>query len=389
MSFKIQYLPIGQIKLNSSNPRIIKDAAFKRLVKSLQDCPSLFDARPLLCSDRTGKLIVLGGNMRLRAAQELKYDKVPVIILPDLTELQEREVAIKDNGLFGEWDFEALANEWSELPLAEWGVPLPEDWLNTEEPKDAEPQIDRAEELNKKWQVKTGDLFMVGSHRLLYGDSTKAEDVARVMGGEKAVLCVSDPPYNYDYQYASIDDNLDEEAFIKFTNTWFFIARQFASVRVITPGLKNLSMFLKNYGATWICAWIKKNAMTASKIGNLSVWEPIVFDADDCDWEPVIVYGKPRKKVKRDVYEYPVKVQKDTANHPCPKLLEFWAKLIKDFSKPIDCVLDVFLGSGTTMVACQNLNRKCRGVEISPAYCAVILERMATAFPGIEIRRIS
>ncbi len=137
MSFKIQYLPIGQIKLNPSNPRIIKDVTFKRLVKSLQDCPSLFDARPLLCSDRTGELIVLGGNMRLRAAQELKYDKVPVIILPGLTEPQEREVAIKDNGLFGEWDFEALANEWSELPLVEWGVPLPEDWLKPVEGIDA------------------------------------------------------------------------------------------------------------------------------------------------------------------------------------------------------------------------------------------------------------
>ena len=129
MPYKIQYIPIEEIRYNPSNPRIIRDDAFKRLVKSLQDCPSLFDARPLLCSDRTGYLVVIGGNMRLRAAQELKYKQVPVIKLSGLTVDQEREIAIKDNGTFGEWDFEALANEWSELPLSEWGVPLPEDWL--------------------------------------------------------------------------------------------------------------------------------------------------------------------------------------------------------------------------------------------------------------------
>lgn len=124
-AYKIEYLPIGKVKLNEGNPRFIKDDAFKRLVKSLEDCPDLFNARPLLCSDRTGELIVLGGNMRLRAAKELKYKEVPVIVMQGLTEDQEREIAIKDNGAFGEWDYDALANVWSDLPLAEWGVDVP------------------------------------------------------------------------------------------------------------------------------------------------------------------------------------------------------------------------------------------------------------------------
>ncbi len=126
MSYKIQYLPIGNIRLNPSNPRTIRDHKFKNLIKSLETCPDLFKARPLLCSDRTGELIVLGGNMRLRAAKELKYKEVPVIIMSGLTEEQEQEIAIKDNGAFGEWEFEALANEWSHLPLKEWGVDVPE-----------------------------------------------------------------------------------------------------------------------------------------------------------------------------------------------------------------------------------------------------------------------
>lgn len=387
MNIETKRVKLSQIKLNPDNPRRISEKDMERLVKSLTEFPEMMDIREIVVDEN---FVCMGGNMRTLALRKAGAKECVAKVVTGLTKEQKREFVIKDNGSMGEWDFDLLSG-WDDLPLADWGVDLPEDWLkNTDtETPDAEPQIDKAAELNKIWKVKTGDLWQVGDHRLLCGDSTNTEDVARVMGGEKAVLCISDPPYNYDYQYSSLDDNLDEEAFIKFTNTWFFIARQFASVRIVTPGLKNLSMFLKNYGATWICAWVKKNAMTASKIGNLSVWEPVVFDADDCDWEPVIVYGKPRKKVKRDVYEYPVKVQRDTANHPCPKLIEFWAKLVQDFSKPTDIVMDVFLGSGTTMVACQNLNRKCRGLELGPEYCAVILQRMTDAFPGIEIRRIN
>lgn len=122
MSYTIEHVAIGKISLNPSNPRFIKDDAFQRLVKSLQDCPQLLEARPLICSDRTGKLVCLGGNMRYRAAKQLKYKDVPAIIMAGLTEDQEREIAIKDNGSFGDWDYEALANEWSDLPLAEWGI---------------------------------------------------------------------------------------------------------------------------------------------------------------------------------------------------------------------------------------------------------------------------
>lgn len=392
---KEKKIKLNTLKLNDRNPRTIKSGAFKRLYESIKRDPDFMTLRPIIVDEAN---MILGGNQRCRACQHLGMMEVPeswVKVAKGLTLEQRKRFIVMDNapeGMAGEWDIEILAADWELPELKDMGFDkLLAELQAAQTPDgkaDAEPQMDQAEELNKKWCVNTGDLWLIGEHRLMCGDSTKKEDVGRVMGGERAVLCISDPPYNYDYQYAASDDNLDEEAFIKFTNTWFFIARQFAAVRVITPGLKNLSMFLRNYGATWICAWVKKNAMTASKIGHLSVWEPIVFDADDYDWEPVIVYGKPKKKVKRDVYEYPIKVQKDTSNHPCPKLIEFWVKLVGDFSKPKDSVIDVFLGSGTTMVACQNLNRKCRGIEISPDYCAVILERMATAFPGIDIQRV-
>ena len=127
---KIEDRPINTVKANPDNPRTITGKAFKRLVESLRDAPGLFEARPLLCSDRTGELIVLGGNMRLEAARELKYEQVPCIVMKGLTEADEREIAIKDNGSFGEWDFDMLAS-WDDLPLNDWGVEIPEVWLES------------------------------------------------------------------------------------------------------------------------------------------------------------------------------------------------------------------------------------------------------------------
>ena len=210
------------------------------------------------------------------------------------------------------------------------------------------------------------------------------------MGGEKrADACLTDPPYNYDYKYKDTSDNLTNKEYEEFIRKFYPISQRFSKCRVITPGLKNIGIYLENFGMTWICAWVKPNAMTASKIGNLSVWEPIIFEADDWDWEPVIIYGKPSKKVKRDVYEFPIKVQDNTANHPCPKLLDFWKALVSDFTKKNETVLDIFLGSGTTIIACHNLGRKARCIEISPAYCSVAIQRFADAFPSIEIKKIS
>jgi len=128
MPYNIEYFPIDALKVNPDNPRLIKDKEFKKLVKSLKDCPKLFNARPCICSDRTGELKVLAGNMRLAAARELKYKEVPTIVMQGLTEAQEREIAIKDNGRFGDWDFDILANGWDDLPLDDWGIDLPDDW---------------------------------------------------------------------------------------------------------------------------------------------------------------------------------------------------------------------------------------------------------------------
>jgi hypothetical protein len=115
----VSQVKLKDIKLNPSNPRTIKDEKFKQLVQSIKDFPQMLTIRPIVVN---ADMIVLGGNMRLRACQEAKLTEVPVIIAEDLTSDQQREFIIKDNVGFGEWDWELLANEWDAKQLEEWGV---------------------------------------------------------------------------------------------------------------------------------------------------------------------------------------------------------------------------------------------------------------------------
>ena len=125
---------IKQVKANPNNPRIIKDAKFQKLVKSIQEFPDMLNKRPLIVfTDTDGKYCVLGGNMRLKALNELKYDTVPIVLADEWTEEQKAEFLIKDNVGFGEWDWDQLANEWDAEKLDEWGLDLIGFDLNADE----------------------------------------------------------------------------------------------------------------------------------------------------------------------------------------------------------------------------------------------------------------
>ncbi len=164
VTVEIKTVPLSEIKLNPNNPRTITGKDMDRLIKSLTDFPEMMEMREIVVDET---MTVLGGNMRVLALRKAGVKEATAKICRGLTAEQKREFVIKDNSAFGEWNIDDLANSWSDLPLSEWGVDLPEDWLaSPEEPQDAEPQIDRAEELNKKWQVKLGDLFSIGGHTI-------------------------------------------------------------------------------------------------------------------------------------------------------------------------------------------------------------------------------
>jgi ParB-like chromosome segregation protein Spo0J len=120
---KTKNLPINKVKLNPNNPRVIKDDKFNKLVKSIQEFPQMLELRPIVVNS---DMVVLGGNMRLRACQEAGFKEIPVVIADELTEQEQKQFIIKDNVSFGVWDWDNLANEWDSEELGEWGVDVPQ-----------------------------------------------------------------------------------------------------------------------------------------------------------------------------------------------------------------------------------------------------------------------
>lgn len=125
----MQYRKLTELKKLPNNPRIIRDKQFKMLCDSIRDNPKYFEARPIILSNRTGEMVIIAGNQRYEAAKFLKLKEVPTFLIEGLDEAKEREIIIRDNISNGEFDLDLLANEWSDLPLVDWGVDLPEDWL--------------------------------------------------------------------------------------------------------------------------------------------------------------------------------------------------------------------------------------------------------------------
>jgi len=125
----MEYRKLSEIKKLEGNPRVIRDKEFKTLCNSIRDNSEYFEARPVILSNRTGELIIIAGNQRYEAAKSLKLKQVPTFLIEGLTELKEKEIIIRDNISNGDFNFDILANEWSDLPLTDWGVDLPDDWI--------------------------------------------------------------------------------------------------------------------------------------------------------------------------------------------------------------------------------------------------------------------
>jgi DNA modification methylase len=372
------------IKKNPKNPRLIKDAQFERLKKSVQEFPQMMTLRPIVV-DSEG--IVLGGNMRLEALKSLGYKEVPdewVKRADELTEEQKREFVIKDNGAFGEYNWDLLANEWSDLPLADWGVDLPEDWLaggKEEDEAEVAQLIDRAAELQEKWQVKRGDLFSIGRHRLLCGDSTAAGDVERLMGGAKAQAVLTDPIYGQG-QKGVPDDEPEKhkptiDTAVKVLPLTDGIIVAFQSTRtfpvwldaVREAGYKFERMLWLYKAAQCTFPWrgwiLKSESIVVSTKGQAQ-WQDVHPYSHDCYYLPE-VSGELDASVGWHGSVKPLKVISDLIRRICPEEA---------------VVFDGFVGSGTTIVAAEETNRACFAMDKDPSCCAVTLERMSNL--GLE-----
>lgn len=205
---------ISEVKLNPNNPRLIKDDKFKKLVQSIKDFPEMLSIRPIVVNK---DMIILGGNMRFRACKEAGIKEIPVIVT-DLPEDKQREFLIKDNTSGGEWDWDMLANEWDQEELEAWGLDLPvfdiKDEGTVEEDNYELPDTIETD-------IVLGDLFEIGEHRLLCGDSTDSDAIAKLMDGNKADMAHNDPPYGMKKENDGVlNDNLNFDDLLDFNREW-------------------------------------------------------------------------------------------------------------------------------------------------------------------------
>jgi site-specific DNA-methyltransferase (adenine-specific) len=393
----------GQIAGLPKNPRIIKDEKFKKLVKSIEDNPEMTSLREILVFLHDDKYVVIGGNMRLKALKELGYKEAPCKIIPVGTTVEQlKAYTIKDNSGFGEWDFDMLSSDWDLSLLSDCAIDLPEIELPEEEKEVVEDDFSEEEAAQAESRVQRGDIWRLGEHRLMCGDSTDAECVKALMGGQMADMVFTDPPYNVAIgsKNKAINDNRverglkrtkaieediandkgmsDEEigrtlwkpAFVNMLDN----SKDSCAIYVTMPqgGTHMMMMMMMMAEAKWQVKheliWVK-NCPTFS-MGRLNYdyqHEPIVYGWKKThNW-----YGK--GKFNKSIWNIDKPRKCDL--HPTMKPVELVENALLNSSQKNDVVLDLFGGSGTTLIACEQLDRKCCTMEYDAHYCDVIIAR--------------
>lgn len=386
---KIEQVELSEVKSNPNNPRLIKDHRFEKLKKSITEFPKMMELRPMVLNSDN---IVLGGNMRLKALKELGYTTVPnewVKFASDLTEEEARRFIIADNVGFGEHDWELLANEWDTKELEDWGL----EGFPFEDITELEAEEDNFDvpEGGIETDIVLGDLIEIGEHRLLCGDSTDSDQVAKLMNGAKADMVHTDPPYNINYEGGSkkrdkiANDKLDD--FPKFLYDAYttlstavkkggaiYVWHASSETHNFIQQFLNAGFLFKSY-----IVWNKNNS-TFGRSDYHWKHEPCIYgwlDGGSHKW-----YGDRKQTTVWDM-DRPSRSEE----HPTMKPIHLCTKPIENSSKVGDVIIDTFLGSGSTMVAAHQLNRKCYGMELDPKYCQVIIDRMKKLDPSLEIKR--
>lgn len=479
----------GQIAGLPTNPRQWTKTELDKLKKSLQETPELLEARGILVYPWEGKYLVLGGNMRLSALKALKAKDAPCIVFPEDTPIDKlKEVVIKDNGSFGAWDFDQLANEWGDLPLTDWGVPA---WETSEDQKEVtkEVQEDDFDENEQEIQVrcKLGDIWKLGDHRLMCGDATNQLDYDLLLKGEKVDLVFTDPPYGMGKESEGVkNDNLYGDELLEFNKKW--IPKTISSLsetgswycwgideplmdiysHILMPLIRKREIKFRNL-LTWdkgdaegqkseefrmyapadekclfvmkgnkgffsykefkipfykeLCDKFSQHGLSIEDAAKIFVrfqrtsdneasrlhsaishlrhvsmfnfpqkeyW--VAWFGNDEGWEDYRERYEAAKKAWREEFNYfdnthdnmnsvwhfdrTSKEERELCGgHATPKPLALCGRAIKTSSRIGESILDVFGGSGSTLIAAEQLNRRCYMMELDPHYCDVIISR--------------
>ena len=389
---KPEMVKINLLKSDNQNPNKMSDRQLEALKQNIEKFGFII---PIITNK---DYVIADGEQRLFVATTMGMDEVPVIRL-DISEVDRKILRQVLNKLKGEHD-EALDYQ-EYLRIMESDKELEElKRLTALSDRDVnfildkfrqvqEDEFDVDKSLSKpKYDVKTGDIWQLGRHRLVCGDSTLKEDVQKLMSDEKADMVFTDPPYNVNYSSKNellnlydkgkriqdeivIDNFISSEEYIKFCEKWF----------------KNMCDFLKIPNFVYICGNYEtligfRSFHNLFKISNLLVWakNSLVLGRMDykCQHEFILYGWLSLHKWYGENNETTLwKVDKPLHNklHPTMKPIELMERAIKNSSKKDDIILDLFGGSGSTLIACEQMGRICYMMEIDPKYCSVILER--------------
>jgi len=302
----------------------------------------MLEARPIVVNP---DMIVLGGNMRLKACKAAGLAEAPVYVAT-WEESKAKEFIVKDNVGFGEWDWDILANEWDAVELEEWGLDV---WTPEEEPTEGLTDPDEVPEAPEEPKTKLGDLYILGEHRLLCGDSTKAEDVEKLMNGEKADALVTDPPYGINANKQTLGKGKKD---FERGGDWDATKPNISPlleycIKQIVWGGNYFSDVLPPTN-DWLC-WHKKNDGRS-------------YSEFELAWTNL---GKNCRLLSHHWGG-------ENKLHPTMKpvaVMEWCVDMTEG------TIFDPFLGSGSTLIAAEKTGRKCYGMELDPKYCDVIVKR--------------
>jgi hypothetical protein len=354
-----QIVPIDSIHPNSWNVNVMKASVYSFLKRSIKKVGFV---QPIVI---TKDNVIIDGEHRWKAIKELGFTEVEVKVL-DMTEDEAKASTINFNMTKGVLDSDKLGRMLHDMEMG-MGKDALQEMLVLEKKqiekairdyqrdKVPQPSVARSTETT----VKEGDIYWLGTHKLICGDSLTWE-------GEPASIVLTDPPYNVGYKYLSHTDDMSAEGYEWFVKKYMAVAKACAPFVVVTPGKVNEHIYYKNFKVIDSAVWNKGFALTNGTCYKAMVTEPVLFFGE-----------KPTNKfLNTDLLTFHTDREEGLLEmHSCPKPLGLYKEIITGFTDLGDVVVDIFGGSGTTLLACEMTNRLCVTVEKDPVYCQGIIDR--------------
>ena len=368
--------PINEVIPYEKNPRI-NDNAVPAVMKSIEE----FGFKVPIVIDKNGTIVT--GHTRLKAAKKLGMKMVPCIVADDLTPEQIKAFRLADNKVAeaAEWDMELLNEELDgivDIDMSDFNF---SDITDSPSSEDVVEDDGENIELPSEPKTRLGDIWAIGRHKLMCGDATSEDVLKRLMGGDKADMYLTDPPYNVAYEGKTEDkltiqnDSMEDSAFYQFLVDSFVAADSVMNKGAAFYVWHADSEGYNFRGACRAVEWELRECLIWNK-------NTMVLGRQDYQWkhEPCLYgwkggaahnwYGDRKQTTVIDMNK-----PNRNAEHPTMKPVQLFAYLMENSSKPGDIVLDSFCGSGTTLIACEQMSRAARVLELDPKYCDVIVER--------------